>query len=98
MKKNREKGVIRRGGEKAEGGAQRGQNKIRWVRRREGWNLITRQREELRGDKTRKGGLEEEEGRNLSQDRGRGSEGTKQGYRGVKRGGEQILSVYHKPW
>ena len=31
------------------------------------------------------------------EDRGRGSEGTKQGYRGVKRGGEQILSVYHKP-
>ena len=55
MKKNREKGVIRRGGE----------------------SLITRQREGLRGDKTRKGGLEEEEGRNLSQDRGRGSEGTK---------------------
>ena len=70
VEKNREKGVIRRGGE----------------------SLITRQREGLRGDKTRKGGLEEEEGRNLSQDRG-----TKQGYRGVKRGGEQILSVYHKP-
>ena len=75
VEKNREKGVIRRGGE----------------------SLITRQREGLRGDKTRKGGLEEEEGRNLSQDRGRGSEGTKQGYRGVKRGGEQILLVYHKP-
>ena len=54
-------------------------------------------REGLRGDKTRKGGLEEEEGEILSQDRGRGSEGTKQGYRGVKRGGEQIVSVYNKP-
>ena len=62
MKKNREKGVIRRGRE----------------------SLITRQREELRGDKTRKGGLEEEECRSLSHDRGRGSEGTKQGYGGSK--------------
>ena len=83
MKKQGKRG-IRRGGEKTEGGAQRGQNKIRWVRRREGWNLITRQREELRGDKTRKGGLEEEEGRSLSHDRGRGSKGTKQGYGGSK--------------
>ena len=58
------------------------------VIRRGGENIITRQREGLRGDKIRKGGLEEEEGEILSQDRGRGSEGTKQGYRGVKRGGE----------
>ena len=72
-------------------------NRGKGVIRRGGESLITRQREGLRGDKTRKGGLEEEEGRVLSQDRRRGSEGTKQGYRGVKRGGEQILSVYHKP-
>ena len=52
-------------------------NRGKGVIRRGGESLITRQREELRGDKTRKGGLEEEEGRNLSQDRGRGSEGTK---------------------
>ena len=69
---------------KTEGGAQRGQNRKRWIRRRGGEKLITRQREGLRGDKTRKGGLEEEEGRSLSHDRGRGSEGTKQGYGGSK--------------
>ena len=37
---------------KTEGGAQRGQNKKRWVRRRGRYNLITRQREGIRGDKT----------------------------------------------
>ena len=37
---------------KTEGGAQRGQNKKRWIRRRGGEKLITRQREGLRGDKT----------------------------------------------
>ena len=56
---------------KTEGGAQRGQNKKRWVRRRGRYNLITRQREGIRGDKTR--------------------------IWGVKRGEEQIVSVYNKP-
>ena len=57
VEKNREKGVIRRGGEslitrqREAGGAQRGQNKKRWIRRRGGEKLITRQREGLRGDK-----------------------------------------------
>ena len=74
MKKQGKGGYKKRRGEsyhKTEGGAQRGQNKKRWVRRRGRYNLITRQREGIRGDKTR--------------------------IWGVKRGGEQIVSVYNKP-
>ena len=55
MKKQVKGGYKKRRGEsyhKTEGGAQRGQNKKRWIRRRGGEKLITRQREGLRGDKT----------------------------------------------
>ena len=56
MKKQGKGGYKKSRGEsyhKTEGGAQRGQNRKRWIRRRGGEKLITRQREGLRGDKTR---------------------------------------------